>query len=512
MSIPGEAPWVKDAHKKQEASGSNLACGSQRSNKLKRNHDDEEEEAMEEDHVMEMETDHPSAPNAKPEENKKAKMESGAAMNSGTPETSDSLTLNLPLPSSKGQACIVKVYDVEEDNKTFKVNDVYEFVGIVSLDPTMAAFPSNDTQQEDPFADFNQQEKLAKSPPPSLVPRLHVLSGHRLKHCNPLLPSNLPKHSELLKEEASKCRTELHAILTKALFGDELAADYMICHLISRIYLRKDVLNLGKMSVNLFNVPLCENFTKRLSTLIQLLGTKSHYLPLTIDNLNKLSYVPKKDYHANRLISGILQLSQNTHLLLDETKLTNGELNPAGVSNLTALGTVISWQKIEYNFNFHKLDFATDIPCLVMSEGRSMLPSDSQVMLRPKEVVSEEVIKEKYADIGTSLTSELLDKLRKYLTVVRHFSFDVSDEMQAAVQEDFVRERQGGGDAGGRVTAEELHHMLVLARLYSLSLGDVSLQAETWQKVKALERERKERMVGLPARPSVGNRPVVANQ
>ena len=51
-----------------------------------------------------------------------------------------------------------------------------------------------------------------------------------------------------------KC--ELCFFYHQILIGDSLAADYLICHLVSRIYLRRDVLTLGKFSVNLFNVPL----------------------------------------------------------------------------------------------------------------------------------------------------------------------------------------------------------------------------------------------------------------
>ncbi len=47
-------------------------------------------------------------------------------------------------------------------------------------------------------------------------------------------------------------------------------------------------MTLGKFSVNLFNVPLHENYGKRLATIIQLLMDKTHYFPLTVENLNKV--------------------------------------------------------------------------------------------------------------------------------------------------------------------------------------------------------------------------------
>jgi hypothetical protein len=57
---------------------------------------------------------------------------------------------------------------------------------------------------------------------------------------------------------------------------------------------------------------------------------QSHYLPMTLDNMNKGKFVPCKDYSTNRLKSGILQLSAQTHLVIDETALTAGQLDVNG--------------------------------------------------------------------------------------------------------------------------------------------------------------------------------------
>lgn len=44
-----------------------------------------------------------------------------------------------------------------------------------------------------------------------------------------------------------------------------------------------------------------------------------------------------------------------------------------GVKNLTALGNVITWQRVDYDFNFHTQAFHCNLPVLVMSEGKSLL-------------------------------------------------------------------------------------------------------------------------------------------
>jgi len=44
-----------------------------------------------------------------------------------------------------------------------------------------------------------------------------------------------------------------------------------------------------------------------------------------------------------------------------------------GLVNMTALGNVINWQRLDYDFNFHQQPFHTDIVMLIISEGKSIL-------------------------------------------------------------------------------------------------------------------------------------------
>lgn len=47
---------------------------------------------------------------------------------------------------------------------------------------------------------------------------------------------------------------------------------------------------------------------------------------------------------------------------------------PVGVQNITALGNLITWQKVDYDFNYHRMEFPCNINVLITSEGRSLLP------------------------------------------------------------------------------------------------------------------------------------------
>lgn len=45
---------------------------------------------------------------------------------------------------------------------------------------------------------------------------------------------------------------------------------------------------------------------------------------MSLQNMNTMRLIPKKDYEQNRLLAGRLQLSASTHLILDETAMTEG--------------------------------------------------------------------------------------------------------------------------------------------------------------------------------------------
>ncbi|KTF80659.1 hypothetical protein cypCar_00036069 [Cyprinus carpio] len=348
-----------------------------------------------------------------------------------------SLDLNFPLPGEKGPACLVKVY---EDWDGFKLNDMLEVFGILSVDPALSVIA--DEREASSLLHPTEgmetvEEQRVHSPPASLVPRLHMLYAQPLVHNNPLLPSSVLENngdylSSVLGELAS-IRAELLTYLTHVLLGDSLAAEYLILHLISNVYSRRDVLPLGKFTLNLSGCPHSSPYTEHLYKVIQQLVPSSYRLCMSLHNMNNQRMVPRKDYTANRLVSGTLQLANNTSLFLDETQLEQGQLDATGVRNITALGNLITWQKVDYDFNYHQMEFSCNINVLITSEGRSLLP---------------------------------------------------------AVEEDFVEMRK---DDPQSMSAEDLHRLLVVARLLSLSNGQNTLSRDGWMKAKQLEALRMSR-------------------
>uniref|UniRef100_A0A671PG32 Mini-chromosome maintenance complex-binding protein n=1 Tax=Sinocyclocheilus anshuiensis TaxID=1608454 RepID=A0A671PG32_9TELE len=395
-----------------------------------------------------------------------------------------SLDLNFPLPGEKGPACLVKVY---EDWDSFKLNDMLEVFGILSVDPALSVIA--DEREASSLLDHTEvtetvEEQRVHSPPASLVPRLHMLYAQPLVHNNPLLPSSAPESNDLCSVlgELASVRAELHTYLTHVLMGDSLAAEYLILHLISNVYSRRDVLPLGKFTLNLSGCPHSSPYTEHLYKVIQQLVPSSYWLCMCLHNMNNQRMVPWKDYTANRLVSGTLQLANNTSLFLDETQLEQGQLDATGVRNITALGNLISWQKVDYDFNYHQMEFPCNINVLIASEGRSLLPSDSQVHLRP--TLNPPNLEEYLSAVQVAQVPSQFNKYRIYLSVARALNYTISDEITTAVEDDFVEMRK---DDPQSMSAEDLHRLLVVARLLSLSHGQNTLSRDGWMKAKQLE-------------------------
>ena len=72
--------------------------------------------------------------------------------------------------------------------KGFKNNDVSKSgIGVFRIDRTDGTISSVDGYEEP------MEERNAHAPPPSLVPRLHAIIHHKLRHNNPHLPAEKEK-------------------------------------------------------------------------------------------------------------------------------------------------------------------------------------------------------------------------------------------------------------------------------------------------------------------------------
>ena len=304
-----------------------------------------------------------------------------------------------PTIDSQGKkVAFVKVYDCGRDSG-LKLNDVIEVVGVLDVGEDAEAV-SDEAGSSMKAAGVESSVELNEnsfSLPAFVAPRIHALCVRQMRHVNPLVDAGVSvKPSSESAETAAQAvehqqfcermRRELHAVLSLCLFGDELAAEYLICCLISRIHSRNEMMTLGSLPIGFSNVPCrsqpqLKEYMKILYQLLSSLVTHSVYLPMSLERLNARSFLPKKDMASNKLVSGQLQLAPETLLFVDETALDAGKLEQCGLQNLKALGELMKWQQLTYDFEYHTMQVDTDMKIMVFSEGKSLLPLNFRIPL-----------------------------------------------------------------------------------------------------------------------------------
>lgn len=390
--------------------------------------------------------------------------------------------------------CIVKVY---ENGEQLRVGMAVEFVGVLSIDPAVASIEVDD--------EFLAAEVAAHMPPTSRVPRLHCVRYSLLGDANPAVRC-VDANSALaleagVRSAARDIRADALQRFTALLGGDALAAEYFLLHLLSAMYVpgkpvgrrgarpsypplphflpphrglplrrhgshaRHDMMVLGKLSLNISGIGLraadAASAAVRIDGVrraIELLLPRSCYLPLSLDTLNGSRFAPHKDYAANRLMPGRLQLVNGTHVIVDETALQEGKVEACGVNNLQVLHNVLLWAKLPFDFGHHQLDFDTDLAVLVLSEGRSMLPVDCHVPLHLQAPMAADTMM--LADMETA-PEAYLHRARQYFGVLRGSRFDFPDDLKAAIEGDFVAMRQRDAK---RWTGDAFSRLLTIAR------------------------------------------------
>ncbi|KAF8394837.1 hypothetical protein HHK36_018774 [Tetracentron sinense] len=369
--------------------------------------------------------------------------------------------------------CLVKIYDSPESD--LKLNEVFEFVGVFTLDPEL-------TVHEDDSNEFlNDLDDASVHFPPKKVPRLHCFI-HRKLAVSDFLQN--PPLIELKPNLVRGMREALLGHLTAVLGNDEVAAHCMLLHLLSRVHTRVDTVAVGKLSLNLTGLSKesVSVFGNQLNLAIQSVIPFTQCIHLTVDYLNSASLAPRKDYEANRLVTGVLQLADGTHLTIDETRLNAGMLNSVGVENARLLKSLMESQKVEYDFKYYKMDMATDVQLLILSEGKSnILPADVVLPFQPSTVGS--------SNVGVA---EALQAWRWYFATLRSLSHSIEADMQKVIEDDLVAARQADRSLG----SHDFSRLLTMARLMTASFGETSLSLEHWQMVKELERLRRERLKG----------------
>ncbi|CAG8502286.1 3458_t:CDS:10 [Racocetra persica] len=377
-----------------------------------------------------------------------------------------------------------------EKDDSLKVTDVVEFIGVLSHPKELS---DDELEQGDEECGFDVAF--------SIVPCIHAIY-YRTLHTsgNPLISPQLTDPYDI-QRRASHTRSSLLQYIAAAFKNDYLVAEFVLLQLLSRIYNRRNGLTLGKLVLNISNVPSCplvkngrlssssnsslihsNVFTKRVSTVLSSLLPKYHDLPLTLSTFNEFLFYPRDN---DKLDSGILQVSQGTWFLIDETVMEEGKLDDIGVRNLQALNEILDNQQLKYAFPFNDFEFETDIGAIILSNARSFLPCDCIIPLMSN--VEETLV--------FDVQEEILAEFRIYLSTLRYVEYSIPESVSKHIENEFVNQRKNASKTGQPlVTQTDLLLRMTLARLVTLSFGQFELTPELWNYTQNLDEQRKQRI------------------
>ncbi|KAL4424256.1 hypothetical protein ABPG75_001557 [Micractinium tetrahymenae] len=412
------------------------------------------------------------------------------------PQEASSAGAAAPGADLPGGCCMAYVYDDQE----VKLNDVVEVVGVLSRVPELAAAHMRQQEGGQPSS-MLLDDILASHLPTSKAPRLHaiLLSVERESGAAAGMP--------LAAADVAQARTRTLGFLSQVLGGDNLAAEYLLLQLLGRVHHRTAESAVGTLALNLVaepNSPAAaaaqqlsaqpvQQAQQQLSALgaalaaaLAALAPRCLALPLSVGALNARPWWPRRDQNSQRLVSGPLQLAANTQLVLDEAVLAAGTLNEVGLRNLGALHTLVTRQRVGYDFEYFSLDQPADAPVTVLSLGRSLLKDavGLALPLRPTAPLADA------AAVQAAATSADLPPLRAYLAAARSADFAIGPDMEAFLQQELAGARQKNRDINERT----FHTWMNLARLLALSHGEAALTRERWQAMRAMEEARAARL------------------
>ncbi len=116
---------------------------------------------------------------------------------------------------------------------------------------------------------------------------------------------------------------------------------------------------------------------KQLREFLSNIVLDTYYLPLTLESLNKESWLPgakAKGPGVNGFFTGQLQFPKNAWVLLDETQLQTGQLNQTGILNVNAIQRLVLESNITCDMEYSTVSLDSQIHPLIVSQGKSMFP------------------------------------------------------------------------------------------------------------------------------------------
>jgi hypothetical protein len=157
--------------------------------------------------------------------------------------------------------------------------------------------------------------------------------------------------------------------------------------------------------------------------------------------------------------------------------------------------------QLNYDFSYHQQEFHTNIRLLIFSETKSILPFDCQLKLKTS---SSPATVESYEKLIYDMfeNKHLLENFRRYLCILTKQEYKIAESLQKIVEDDIVHIRKdfaanvkleqsnGNNHTERALSVEDIHLLLIVARLQCLSYAQSELDINHWNKAKSLEFER----------------------
>lgn len=547
MSIPHQSVWASSSSS-SVAMGMESAPANQRA---KRSHSDD---------AMDDEDDTPTGPASTPSaqsgmecDNGSASDESKRARPGVAPPAGTSLAgcssggrpVLVPGATHVKHAAIIKLY---QEDTSIKVNESYEFVGVLCCDPVTDASPEEEPGMVCSFMESGEAAAVkaaSGSTGPassSVIPRIHAVAFRQLSpKWNPALDNLAPAQQACRRTELANAlpavRARVVKSLSNALLGDTLAAEYILCHMLSRVYHRAHGVPVGKLSLAITGLPPTSaagtSATQDLVGVLQTLLPAVAYVPMSVKHLSAKLMAPKKDYDTEMLHTGDLQMTPSTQVLCDETVMVAGKLNETGLKNLHCLQQLATFQHLLFDFSFYQMEFPTDVPVLVTSQGKPLMTTDIVLKLCPDAPTAAAVRAELQANPDSE---DMVQLCRIYMGLARATDVGLSDDLCKVAEEKFVQARQvcvapslvlsrsscqiicvcayilpdrasqifhqsvvnsnvkHVVQADEKVDQESLGRWITLAKLLAASYGSSDLKKEHWEQMVAMEAQRAARV------------------
>ncbi|KAI9593364.1 mini-chromosome maintenance replisome factor-domain-containing protein [Syncephalis fuscata] len=364
---------------------------------------------------------------------------------------------------------IVKVLG---DTDAFKVADIVEFVGIYGTAPVIG---------DDLMLDATTETA-------ELSPCIHAIF-HKTLHSATETPLLI-----------SKCINNTGHLIAESIQPIELATTQ---HRVNTTTVGNLTLNLTKVqqSTDATSVTTntghasqqCSALAKQVHCRLASILPKCLALPMSLTHLNGRPFWPRDTGSGiERLVSGRLQLSDGTCVLIDETALDEGKLEDTGVRNVRTLARIVQVQQLDYAFPYRgEISFPTDLNLLIFSTARSMLPAEFVLPLQLTSPAS-------HAVEPDTIHENILRRWREYLAMTRAIAHEIPESLSQLIQEDFVDRRKYNVEQGTPLMTEvELSQELLVARLIAQSKGEEKLNETHWQQAKRMEVERRSRLALL---------------